>query len=239
MLTRRLKTITWFIAILICVGLIAIPVQEVKDTMQSWSSPLFGKVVVIDPGHGGPDAGASGSNGTEEKVITLNMSHYLRDYLQEAGAIVYLTREDDRDLSDDPISTKYGSLSARKAEDIRNRIDIINDSDADLYVSMHLNASTSSGWRGAQTFFNPNKEDSKRLAKTVQDEIRDNLENTNRKPAGLRNIYILKHADPPGVLVEGGFLSNPQERELLESEDYQRKVAASIYRGILKYTTDE
>ncbi|WP_306417026.1 N-acetylmuramoyl-L-alanine amidase CwlD [Halobacillus sp. Marseille-P3879] len=239
MLTRRLKTITWFIAILICVGLIAIPVQEVKDTMQSWSSPLFGKVVVIDPGHGGPDAGASGSNGTEEKVITLNMSHYLRDYLQEAGAIVYLTREDDRDLSDDPISTKYGSLSARKAEDIRNRIDIINDSDADLYVSIHLNASTSSGWRGAQTFFNPNKEDSKRLAKTVQDEIRDNLENTNRKPAGLRNIYILKHADPPGVLVEGGFLSNPQERELLESEDYQRKVAASIYRGILKYTTDE
>ncbi|MCP3029603.1 N-acetylmuramoyl-L-alanine amidase CwlD [Halobacillus sp. A5] len=236
---RRLKTITWFTAILICVGLIYIPVQEVKDTMQSWSSPLFGKVVVIDPGHGGPDAGASGANGTEEKGITLNLSNYLKDYLQEAGAIVYLTREDDRDLSDNPISTKYGSLSARKAEDIRNRIDIINGAKADLFVSMHLNASTSSGWRGAQTFFNPNKEDSKRLAEAVQEEIKDNLENTNREPAGLRNIYILKHADSPGVLVEAGFLTNPQERELLESEDYQRKVAASIYRGILKYTTEE
>ncbi|GGF34944.1 N-acetylmuramoyl-L-alanine amidase CwlD [Halobacillus andaensis] len=239
MMARRLKTITWFIAILICVSMIAIPVQEVKDTWQSWSSPLFGKVIVIDPGHGGPDAGASGANGTEEKGITLNLSNYLKDYLQEAGAIVYLTRADDRDLSDDPISTRYGSLSARKAEDIRNRIEIINESNADLYVSLHLNASTSSSWRGAQTFFNPTKEDSERLAKLIQGEIRDNLENTNREAAGLRNIYILKHAEPPGALVEGGFLSNPQERKLLESEDYQRKIAASIYRGILKYTTEE
>ncbi|MFC7061860.1 N-acetylmuramoyl-L-alanine amidase CwlD [Halobacillus seohaensis] len=238
-MVRRLKTIFWFVAILICVSIIAIPVQEVKDTWQTWSSPLFGKVIVLDPGHGGPDAGASGANGTEEKGITLNLSNYLKDYLQEAGAIVFLTREDDRDLSPAPLSTKPGSLSARKAEDIRKRIGIINDSNADLFISLHLNASPNTQWRGAQTFFNPNKEASEKLANDIQGEIRDNLENTNREPAGLRNIYILKHGDPPGALVEGGFLSNPQERELLESEDYQRKVAASIYRGILKYMTEE
>ncbi|MFC7322217.1 N-acetylmuramoyl-L-alanine amidase CwlD [Halobacillus campisalis] len=236
---RRLKTMVWFAMVLTCVGLVSIPVEEVKDTWQAWSSPLFGKVIIIDPGHGGPDAGASGANGTEEKGITLNLSNYLRDYLQEAGAIVYLTREDDRDLSEAPISTKRGSLSARKSEDIRKRIDIINKSDADLYISMHLNASTSSSWRGAQTFFNPNKEDSEKLAKYVQKEMQDNLENTTREPLGLRNIYILSNGEPPGILVEAGFLSNPEERALLEEENYQRKVSASIYRGVLRFVTEE
>ncbi|WP_173917927.1 N-acetylmuramoyl-L-alanine amidase CwlD [Halobacillus sp. Marseille-Q1614] len=231
---RRWKTVIWFAAVLLCVSLISFPVQEVKDTWQSWSSPLFGKVIVIDPGHGGPDGGARGANGTEEKDITLQLSKYLRDYLQQAGAIVYLTRDEDKDLS-----TEGGSLSQRKSEDIRKRMELINDSKTDLFISLHLNAIPASQWRGAQTFYNPNQEESKKLAKSVQKEIKENLNNTKREALGLRNIYIVDHADNPGVLVEAGFLSNPDERTLLESEDYQRKVAASIYKGILRHEADK
>ncbi|WP_082235734.1 N-acetylmuramoyl-L-alanine amidase CwlD [Halobacillus massiliensis] len=231
---RWWKTVIWFAAVLVCVSLISFPMQEAKDTWQAWSSPLFGKVIVIDPGHGGPDGGARGKNGTEEKEITLKLAMYLRDYLQEAGAVVYLTREDDKDLS-----TGEGSLSHRKSEDIRKRLEIINNSKTDLFISVHLNAIPSSQWRGAQTFYNPNKEESKKLAEAVQKEIKENLNNTKREALGLRNIYIVDHSDSPGVLVEAGFLSNPEERELLESEDYQRKVAASIYKGLLRHESDK
>ncbi|UOQ91554.1 N-acetylmuramoyl-L-alanine amidase CwlD [Halobacillus shinanisalinarum] len=230
---RRMKTIGWLLAVVGVVCLISYPVQEVKDAWQTWSSPLSGKVVVLDPGHGAPDGGAVGRNGTEEKDITLELSQYLRDYLQEAGAIVYLTRDDDNDLSSDE-----GSLSRRKAEDIRKRVDFIKSKKADLFLSLHLNAIPSEKWRGAQTFYNPKSDKSESLAKFIQSEIETNLENTTRKSMGLTNIYLLKHTKAPGALVEAGFLSNQEERTLLESEEYQRKMAASVYRGILRYVTE-
>ncbi|MFD2925195.1 N-acetylmuramoyl-L-alanine amidase CwlD [Halobacillus naozhouensis] len=231
---RRMKTAGWLLVVVGVVCLISYPVQEVKDAWQTWSSPLTGKVIVLDPGHGGPDGGAVGENGTEEKEITLQISEDLRDYLQQSGAIVYLTREDGNDLSSD----EAGSLSRRKAEDIRNRVDFIEDQEADFFLSLHLNAIPSHKWRGAQTFYNSKNEKSKSLAKFIQSEIRTSLDNTTREAMGLNNIYILKHTEAPGALVEAGFLSNPDERTLLESNEYQRKMAESIYRGILRYVTE-
>ncbi|ELK47872.1 MULTISPECIES: N-acetylmuramoyl-L-alanine amidase CwlD [unclassified Halobacillus] len=231
---RRMKTFFWLAGIVILVCAVSYPLQEAKDAWTVWSSPLSGKVVVLDPGHGGPDGGAEGTDGTQEKEITLRLAEYVRDYLQQAGAIVYLTRYDDEDLS----SEAAGSLSRRKAEDIKKRVQFVKDKEADFYLSLHLNAIPSPKWKGAQTFYNPDVSESEQLAKFIQDEIRSNIGNTTREAMGLTNIYILKHIEAPGALVEAGFLSNEQERELLKTEDYQRKVAASVYQGVLRFVTE-
>ena len=112
-------------------------------------------------------------------------------------------------------------------------------SKADFFVTIHLNALTSTRWHGAQTFYYPEMDESRHLAKMIQSEIIHNLENTERTPLAINSMYLLKHAKVPGSLVEIGFLSNEQERELLKQEDYQRKMAGSIYQGILRYATEE
>lgn len=234
MLIRRMKTFIWLVGIIVLVCVVSYPIQEVKDAWTVWSSPLSGKVIVLDPGHGGPDAGASGKDGTEEKVITLQMAEYLRDYLQQAGALVYLTRDDDNDLASDEAE----KARRRQAEDVRNRVQYIQEKEADLYISLHLNAIPSEKWSGAQTFYYPKNSESKNLATFIQSEIKENVGNTKRDAFGLSNIYILKYAKAPGVLVEAGFLSNPKERELLKNDDYQRKISASIYQGVLRYVTE-
>lgn len=234
MLRRRMKTFLWFVGIIVLVCAISYPLQEAKDAWTVWSSPLSGKVIVLDPGHGGPDAGASGKDGTEEKVITLQMAEYLRDYLQQAGALVYMTRYDDNDLASDEAE----KARRRQSEDVSNRVQYISEKEADLFISLHLNAIPSDKWRGAQTFYYPENSESKNLAKFIQAEIRENVGNTKREAFGISTIYILKHSEVPGVLVEGGFLSNAEERELLKDENYQRKMSASIYQGILRFVTE-
>ncbi|ARK28555.1 Germination-specific N-acetylmuramoyl-L-alanine amidase precursor [Halalkalibacter krulwichiae] len=206
-----------------------------NDSWSTWNLPLSGKVIVLDPGHGGIDGGAVSKKGVLEKEITLLISMQLRDYLQEAGALVLMTREDDHDLA----NADTRKIRQRKNEDLRRRVDIINDSDADLFVSLHLNAIPSPKWSGAQTFYNRTLPENEELARFVQDEVRRNLENTNRLAKPIHNVYLIKNAEIPGVLIEAGFLSNPHEADLLSTEDYQQKVAASIYQGILRYYTDE
>lgn len=203
-------------------------------TWSSWNLPLTGKVIILDPGHGGPDGGA-GDKSLWEKDIALKVSHMLRDYIQQQGALVLMTRETDKDLADD--GTK--GLSRRKTEDLKRRLSFINESDADLYISVHLNAIPSPRWRGSQTFYSPSIPENKRVAKFIQEELRRNLENTTRKAKAINNVYIIKNAEIPGALVEIGFLSNPSEKELLKEEEYQQKVAASIYEGIMRHFTFE
>jgi N-acetylmuramoyl-L-alanine amidase len=204
------------------------------DSWDSWNLPLTGKIILLDPGHGGPDGGA-GDEDALEKDIALDVSLKVRDYLQEQGALVIMTREDDQDLA--PEGTR--GYSRRKVEDLKKRLEMINTSDSDFYVSIHLNSIPSPRWRGAQTFYAPGIKENAKAAKFIQDEFRRNLENTTRNSKPLNNVYILKYAKKPGVLVEVGFLSNPSERANLKTEDYQNKIAASIYNGIMRYYTNE
>ncbi|WP_227938856.1 N-acetylmuramoyl-L-alanine amidase CwlD [Alkalihalobacillus deserti] len=206
-----------------------------NDSWTTWNLPLSGKVIVVDPGHGGIDGGALSKSGILEKEVTLLISEQLRDYLQEAGALVLMTREDDHDLA----NADTRKVRQRKNEDLRRRVEIVNDSDADLFVSLHLNAIPSPKWSGAQTFYNRAMPENEELARFVQDEVRRNLENTTRQAKPIHNLFLLKNANIPGVLIEAGFLSNPTEAELLQTEKYQQKVAAAIYQGILRYYTDE
>lgn len=227
--------VAWIIGFIVLIFLISFPLKKTELMWGSWSLPLSGKVIVIDPGHGGPDGGAVGKDKTSEKEIALKVAKKTRDYLQQAGALVYLTREDDRDLANE--GTR--GLSARKSEDIRNRLSFIHEKNADLFVTIHLNALPSSRWHGAQTFYSPQYDENEHLAKMIQTEFIRNLENTTRQALHIQNIYLLKYAEVPGALVELGFLSNETERELLKQNKYQDKLALSIYQGILKYETEE
>lgn len=205
-------------------------------TWSEFTLPLSGKTIALDAGHGGPDGGASSKEGVIEKDINLAITLYLRDYLQQSGAVVVMTREEDKDLA----SPGTKGYSKRKTEDLHNRADFIIDKKADLFLSVHLNSIPSQKWRGAQTFFYPNNKDNSNLAALIQSEFVKNLENTDRvaKQAD-KTVYLLKTLSIPSVLVEVGFLSNPEEARLLNNEKYQQKIAASIYQGILRYYAGE
>ncbi|OYD06502.1 N-acetylmuramoyl-L-alanine amidase CwlD [Paludifilum halophilum] len=197
-----------------------------------WSRPLSGRVIVIDPGHGGKDGGAISRGGLVEKDVTLNISLYLRDYLQESGALVIMTRETDTDLADE--GARRG-----KTQDLMRRAHIVKNSHADAFISIHLNAIPSPRWSGAQTFYYPILEDNKKLATEIQQEIIRNLQNTKRSARHSGDVYILKTSRIPSALVEVGFLSNPEEAERLADSEYQTKAAAAIYHGILRFYSDE
>lgn len=232
---RQRFIIAWGVGFICLMILILRPVPEHLLTTSTLAMPLANYTIVIDPGHGGVDGGAVGADGTSEKEITLAVSQKIKHYLQHAGANVYLTRETDTDLASE--DTK--GFSRRKSEDIRNRLRFIHDRDADLFLSIHLNAMPSTIWRGAQSFYYPKFPESKHLAKMIQAEIIEHMRNTTRQALPLKSIYLLKYAEIPGALIELGFLSNEVERELLKDDTYQDQLAASIYDGVLRYLTTD
>ncbi|PTM54648.1 N-acetylmuramoyl-L-alanine amidase CwlD [Desmospora activa] len=201
-------------------------------SQDAWSMPLSGKIIVVDPGHGGRDGGAVSRDGLVEKEVTLAIALQLRDYLQEAGALVIMTRETDRDLADD-------GARKRKAQDLYRRAQMVKENDADLFISIHLNAVPSPRWSGAQTFYYPTLEDNELLAGHIQNELVRNLENTKRKERHSGEIYILKTSSVPSALVEVGFLSNPEEASRLAQEPYQNLLATSIYHGVISYLVEK
>ena len=204
------------------------------DSWESWNLPLTGKVIILDAGHGGMDGGANVQD-VMEKEIALSVTLKVRDYLQEQGALVMLTREKDVDLATEDTQ----GIRKRKQEDLRNRVEMINDSEADLFLTIHLNAFPSASSKGAQTFYTNRFEENKQVAKFIQTEIIRNLENTTRAAKTINHVYLMNYAKKPGALVEIGFLSNTEERERLMSDKYQEKIASSIYMGILRYFTEE
>ena len=188
--------------------------------------PLLGKVIYLDPGHGGLDPGAMYKN-IKEKNINLQISKNLEKRLTKLGAIVYLTRYDDYDLS-------VNNTINRKRSDLSRRGNIINKSDCDLFLSIHLNDENTGIWKGAQTFYNTNNKENKKIAELLQQQFKEDL-NSKRKAKNKNDLYLQKRINRPGVLIEVGFLSNASERYLLKQEKYQDKVTLSIANALLKY----
>ncbi|MDQ0418173.1 N-acetylmuramoyl-L-alanine amidase [Croceifilum oryzae] len=206
-------------------------IEPIRSTWMSRSEPMFGKVIVIDAGHGGIDGGAVSPSGIIEKDITLKIASYLQQLLGQAGAQVVMTRETDTDLAN-PDTRR---ISRRKAEDLSNRVRLVRESKAELFISIHLNSMAAGPWRGAQTFYNPIKEENKRLASLIQSEIIRTIANTDRLPKAKNDVFLMKYSPVPMALVEVGFLSNSEEARLLATEAYQKQVASAIYYGMLAY----
>ena len=182
---------------------------------------LLGKVIYLDPGHGGTDPGAVYKD-IYEKDITLSICNKLKNILEMEGAIVYMTRYDDYDLSN--------STYNRKKRDLNNRAKVINESMADMYISIHLNSINSSTWRGAQVFYDDVNKSNKELAQLLQSKL-----NKERKIKEIDDMLMNRKIKIPGVLIEVGFLSNPNDRYLLKDPNYQYELSNKIKESIIEY----
>lgn len=186
--------------------------------------PLSGKTIIIDAGHGGLDPGTT-NNTIYEKDINLAISKALEIELSKVGASVLLTREDDYDLS-------TPNARWRKKSDFDNRILKINESKADLYLSIHLNYLTDRSYFGPQVFYD---KENKLLAQIIQETLNKNL-NSNRNIKKIPNkTYMYSKLNIKGVLIECGFLSNNDEAQKLNTEIYQQKIASLIKDAIINY----
>lgn len=189
---------------------------------------LKGVVFVIDPGHGGKDAGTSYQK-VLEKDINLAISLKLKEELISKGATVYLTRDDDYDLS-------YPDADRRKKSDFDNRINYINNSKADMYLSIHINYLNNSRYSGPQVFYNANN---KELALSIQEFLNKKVKSERDAKKISQNYYMYRQLTIPGVLIECGFISNAKERELLIDEKYQKELAIGMVDGIINYYTNK
>ncbi len=187
------------------------------------------KTVVIDSGHGGKDPGKMSSDGILEKDINLSIAKKLKKLLIDAGINVVMTREDDVGLYSEDDSNK-------KIADMKKRCQIIKDSNADIVVSIHQNSFESSSVSGAQVFYYKHSAEGKILAQILQNSFKENLNPDNkRQEKADSTYYLLVHTEAPTVITECGFLSNPDESALLNTDEYQEKVASAIYEGIIEY----
>jgi len=219
------------IAIILVLILLLTVLLYCNKHLETGSLPTTTKVIVIDPGHGGYDPGRPGFSGKDEKDINLAISLYLREYLEQSGSIVIMIREKDISLYEDD-----GSGRRKKTIDMAKRKDIIKKNEPHALVSIHVNSFYQSRYHGAQTFYSLDNEESKQLATIIQEELIRVLGNDNkRQPQGKDDIFIIKGLDIPTVLIECGFLSNPQEEQKLNDPQYQQKVAWSIYVGLQRY----
>lgn len=187
--------------------------------------PLQDTIIMVDPGHGGRDSGTYYGK-LYEKDINLEISKALEEELTKNGAIVYMTRTRDIDLS-----SIYDS--AKKRGDLYRRLLKIKETKSDLYISIHINWYQNTSMKGAEVLYNSINENNEKLAKSIMKEFKTDLGST--RTIKTTDLYMYRNTTTPGVLVECGYLSNPTERTLLQQEDYQKKLAKSITNGIINY----
>jgi len=187
------------------------------------------KIIVIDAGHGYPDGGAVGNLGTLEKDLNLIISHKIGEYFIKSGAHVIYTRAGDNAIASD-LSKKIAEI---KREDMKQRLLIRDSSNADLFISIHMNKFSDPKYRGAQTFYDGELAESKMFAEYVQNSLIKNVDKDNKRESkdSKNSLYILKNSKIPSILVECGFLSNHYEEKMLLTEDYQNKIAFAIFLG--------
>ncbi|MDW5298802.1 MAG: N-acetylmuramoyl-L-alanine amidase [Sedimentibacter sp.] len=208
-------------------------IGKTTETINASEGEKIEKIkILIDPGHGGVDQGASGNLEIGESTINLAISEKLMHFLEGSGFEVEMTRYDDNGL----YTSKSDTIRAKKNEDLKNRVEAINNSHADLVVSVHINYFPEERYYGAQVFYQNKNENGKIAAKILQDNLKDMLDTSNtRVPQVKKGIKILDDTNTTVILIECGFLSNIEEEKKLVTDEYQEKTAWAIYTGLLKY----
>ena len=199
--------------------------------------PITNKTIIVDAGHGGIDPGAmTDDEFIKEKDVNLKITMKLKELLEASGAMVILTRNDDTSLYKEE---EGKTIRQKYNENLKNRKNIIKESSADMFVSIHLNKFEQSKYYGAQTFYPYGKDEDKQLATYIQSELKRVVDNTNNREIKPRNdLYLLKENEIPSTLIECGFLSNDKEAKLLNDEKYQNEIAWAIYVGIQRYFSE-
>ena len=189
-----------------------------------------GHIVMLDPGHGGYDPGAITNQGVYEKSINLQIAQKVKEMLGPSGIGVFLTREEDIDYVPDGAKGK----TTKKQIDLNRRIDMAKEANADVFVSLHVNATATGQESGAETFYHYESESGKRLAELVQQEL-IKIPGMNRRIAKPGDFYIIKNTSMPAVIVEVGYLSSMKEQKKLQQSWYQEQLARAIAKGIANF----
>ncbi len=220
-MTRNLRYLIYFlIIVLLIVSLLAIPLS--KPVMNSKD-----RIIVIDAGHGGFDGGAVSPNGVREDRLNLSVAKMLKTMCENQGYSVIMTRDDDNALGD------------TKDEDMQKRRQIIQNADADIVVSIHMNKFVDTTCSGPVVFYEKSSAEGEKIAKIVQSQLVETLKPEKQRTEKPETYFILQSGNTPCILVECGFLSNEREEKLLQTKEYQQKCAAAIFKGIQLYFSQQ
>lgn len=181
------------------------------------------KLVVLDSGHGGRDPGKIGVNGTVEKELNLKIAQKVKHYLEDAGISVLMTRTEDAGMAESQV------------EDLKARVKLINEEKPLLAVCIHQNSYPEASVFGTQVFYYAHSKEGEEAARLMQSALQEVELQKNRDIKANDTYYMLKKTEPPVLIVECGFLSNPQEEQILNDEAYQERLAEGIANGILSY----
>lgn len=221
-----------FIVLMLILCMLLFSIRE-----ETASTNAADSVVIIDAGHGAPDGGAVGKSGVLEKDLNLAVAKLLEQKLSESGQKVIMTRTEDKGL----YKKEDASLRDKKREDMKLRASIANTMGASCFVSIHMNQFTDPKYSGPQVFYAANAEGSEELAEEIRRSFFSEIGphcTREIKPVS-KDLYLLRNAKNPAVIVECGFLSNPEEEALLKQEAYQEKVANAIFLGIQNFIKAE
>jgi len=220
---HRLQILAMFSIAVVVLNFLSIQYLAKDEIQDVDMSMLAGHNIVIDPGHGGIDSGAS-SNNVVEKEITLAISRKLADILQSYGGKVTFTRESDIDY--------YTRGKGGKRKDLLTRIEIMENSGAEIFISVHCNAYRAINLSGAQVFYSPKFPQNKILAERLQQALKEFPPGNKRQAKEDLHILLLNDTKMPGVLIETGYVTNQQEAKLLANNDYQMKLVEQIAKGL-------
>ena len=215
-----------FLLLMVC-GVAIICFSAGKKLAQETLSTMSGQPVqlILDAGHGGEDGGAVSVTGVPESQINLAIVKKIDVILGFYGECPILTRDSDRSLHDESAVT----LREKKSSDLKRRTEIVNETEGGVLISIHQNSFQSPKYQGSQVFYG-NIDGSQELALHIQDAIRRTIQPNNSREVKkiAENVYLMNHIDRPAVLVECGFLTNPEEERQLRDADYQKQLAAVL-----------
>ena len=201
--------------------------KDINKKLENMTT-LEGKIIVIDPGHGGNDSGAIGPSGVMEKTVTLRVALELEKLLLDEGAEVIMTRRTD-------IEVAPKGRAATDIEELKSRCDIANDSDADIFVSIHADSFTNPASRGTTGYYySKGSPNSKKLADCIRAALIEQIKTPSRGTQPC-NFYVVRNTDMPATLIELAFISNPIEEALMNSKEGVQKAAQGIFDGIEDY----
>lgn len=232
---RKFRWDSAFAGLILCVGIGAVCYSAVgtENAVFVNTVPNDETILVLDAGHGGMDGGCSSADGVPEKGINLNIMLTVKDMADIFGYETVTTRETDTSIHDSGVQ----GIRAQKISDMENRLEIFNKNPNSVCISIHQNTYTDPKFKGAQMFYSSANPESESLARILQGLFKDNIQPYNNRETKLcgSELYLCHFCKAPAVMAECGFLSNAEEAENLKNEDYQRKVAFTVFEGFYKF----
>lgn len=229
---KRKRIIFINLSIILSIFFYCLSSNSSLDLQETSSTPVSNHTIILDAGHGSPDGGAVGDDGSIESDLNLEVVLKLQKLLEASNCTVILTRSDENGIYESSADT----IREQKVSDMKNRVKIAEDSSAEMFISIHMNKLPQKQYSGWQTFYKNEDEVSKEVASNIQTSLNYFIKKENsRTIKSISGIYLTKNVKIPLIIVECGFLSNEEENKLLQTESYKNELAWSIYIGIMDY----